>query len=173
MTPGRAASPRSLRAFSDALAQRLSAAGAQVTRRLAIRIGTTAYLLALEDAGEIVPLPVVAAVPWTKRWFRGLANVRGRLVGVVDLADLSGEPPLSPELAPQLLVAGLRQQAPVGLLVTRAFGLRNVAELQPAAAAESGLPWRGARWRDAQGTEFFDLNLAGLLADERFTAIGV
>ena len=56
--------------------------------RLAVRIGEDRYLLDMAVAGEIVSLPAGCAVPWTKPWYRGLANVRGRLVGVVDLPQL-------------------------------------------------------------------------------------
>lgn len=81
-----------LREFSTQLAERLKAAPARaaVPMRLAVRIGEVGYLLPMDAAGEIVAVPDIAPVPWTKPWYRGLANVRGRLVGVVDLVQFTG-----------------------------------------------------------------------------------
>ena len=73
--------PDKLRDFSSRLAERLrtAPAAAAASLRLAGRIGAKAYLVEMASAGEIVPLADVAPVPWTKPWYRGLANVRGRL----------------------------------------------------------------------------------------------
>ena len=89
---------RRLREFAAALAEKLRATPSadQAPARLAVRIGEDRYLLDMAVAGEIVAVPAIAPVPWTKPWFRGLANVRGRLIGVVDLPNLAGRAPLPP-----------------------------------------------------------------------------
>ena len=81
-----------LREFSTQLAQRLKEAPGMATEptRLALRVGSENFLVEMGLAGEIVPLPDIAPVPWTKPWYRGLANVRGRLIGVVDLLQQRG-----------------------------------------------------------------------------------
>ncbi|WP_198425320.1 chemotaxis protein CheW, partial [Acinetobacter baumannii] len=57
---------------------------------LAVAIGNERYLLELSEAGEIVaPLPL-ARVPLTEPWYLGLTNVRGSLLGVIDLARYFG-----------------------------------------------------------------------------------
>ena len=85
-----------LREFSTQLAQRLKEAPNKPVEptRLAIRIGSENYLIEMALAGEIVSLPDITPVPWTRPWYRGLANVRGRLIGVVDLMHLMGREPL-------------------------------------------------------------------------------
>ena len=95
-----------LREFSTQLAQRLKEAPNQPTEptRLAVRIGVENYLIEMALAGEIVSLPEVAPVPWTRPWYRGLANVRGRLIGVVDLMQLTGRDPLPADQSQQLIV---------------------------------------------------------------------
>ena len=85
----------------------------------------------MNSAGEIVTAPPVTPVPWTKPWFLGLANVRGRLVGVIDLMRLAGGTPIAAEDAQQLVVFNEKQKMNVGLLITRAFGLRNIKDLEP------------------------------------------
>src|SRR5512134_305722 len=90
-----------LREFSTQLAQRLKEAPDLPTEptRLAVRVGSENFLVEMGLAGEIVSLPDIAPVPWTKPWYRGLANVRGRLVGVVDLMHMNGRDALPAEQA--------------------------------------------------------------------------
>lgn len=92
------------------------AAGAVLAaERLAVRVGNLHLLLAA-DAGREVILPLPASpLPHTPAWLLGIANVRGALVPVVDLAaalevernDLS---------RPYLLILGAGDDA-IGLLV--------------------------------------------------------
>lgn len=165
-----------LREFSTQLAQRLKEAPGLPTEptRLAVRIGDTNFLVEMGFAGEIVPLPDVAPVPWTKPWYRGLANVRGRLVGVIDLLQLTGRPALPPEQAQQVLVFGEGLAVNAGVLVTRAFGIRNLKDLValPAAGA-SAASWEQVRYRDADGLAFTELDLRELARSAAFAAIGV
>ena len=99
-------------------------------------------------AGEIVPLPDIAPVPWTKPWYRGLANVRGRLIGVVDLLQLTGREPLPAEQAQQILVFGEGLAVNAGILITRAFGIRNLKDLTALPpAGESAANWEQVRYR--------------------------
>lgn len=164
-----------LREFSLQLAARLKAAGDMQREplRLALRIGARGFLLDMGAAAEIVATPQITPVPWTRPWFRGLANVRGRLVGVVDLVHLAGQSPLAPEHAQQLLVFGEPLRANAGVLVTRAFGLRNLNDLSPLEPAAAAPPWEAACWRDLDGAVLTELNLGGLVASETFAAIGV
>jgi twitching motility protein PilI len=175
--PGGESLPRSrrLRDFSTQLAERLKTATSAPTEpmRLAIRIGEASYLLDMNAAAEIVATPPITPVPWTRPWFRGLTNVRGRLIGVIDLQHLSGRSPLSAELAQQLLVFGDSLRGNGGVLVTRAFGLRNLADLEPLGPATEGAdPWEGARWRDLNGNELAELNLAALVSSDAYASIG-
>ena len=65
-----------LREFSTQLAQRLKEAPNKPTEptRLAIRIGSENYLVEMALAGEIVSLPEITPVPWTRPWYRELAT---------------------------------------------------------------------------------------------------
>lgn len=165
-----------LREFSTQLAERLKAAPQTPAEpmRLAVRIGTENYLLAMEQAGEIVAVPDIAPVPWTKPWYRGLANVRGRLVGVIDLMQLSGRPPLAPDQASQMLVLGENLKCNAAILVTRAFGLRNLKDLEPAGGSGDGAPpWEAGRFRDLNATVLTELDLGRLVTAEAFASISI
>lgn len=165
-----------LREFSTQLAQRLKEAPGLPTEpnRLAVRVGSENFLIEMSVAGEIVPLADIAPVPWTKPWYHGLANVRGRLIGVVDLLQLTGRDPLPPEQAQQMLVLGEGLSVNAGILITRAFGIRNLKDLTALpAAGESAANWEQVRYRGADGVAFTELDLRELVRSPAFAVIGV
>ena len=87
------ANREALRELQTRLASRLQAArteGTSVSSWLAVESAGSFYLLPLGQSGEIFPWASVQAVPYTQSWFLGVANLRGALVGVVDLAGLLG-----------------------------------------------------------------------------------
>jgi twitching motility protein PilI len=165
----------SMREFSARLAQRLNEAPEREmpVARLGVRIGSRGYLVEMASIGEVAPAPAIARVPWTRPWFRGLANVRGRLVGVYDLPQMAGEEPVRDDQAMQLLVLGEALKVNAALLITRAFGLRSAKELESLPQAEAAASWEGARYRDAGGMTLTELDLARLVTDERFSSIGI
>jgi twitching motility protein PilI len=176
MATQRDVSPRQLvklREFSTQLAQRLKEAPNLPTEptRLAIRMGLENYLVEMGLAAEIVSLPETARVPWTKPWYRGLANVRGRLVGVIDLQHLMGREPLAAEQGQQLLVLGEGLGVAAGILITRAFGIRNLKDLESVDATVSASGWERSRYRDLEGLMLTELDLREVAAAPAFTAI--
>ncbi len=167
-----------LREFSTQLAQRLKEAPNLPTEptRLAVRIGVENFLIEMALAGEIVSLPDISPVPWTRPWYRGLANVRGRLIGVVDLQQLTGREPLSAEQSQQVLVFGEALGVNAGIVVTRAFGIRNLKDLtllDGATAPRARPDWEQARYRDNDGLTMTELDLRELAKSPNFVSIGV
>lgn len=163
-----------LREFSRQLAERIKAAPLRATEpmRLAVRIGAASYLLPMAAAGEIVAATDIAPVPWTKPWYRGLTNVRGRLIGVIDLLQFSGRGALPVDQSTQLLVFGESLAVNAGVLITRAFGLRNLNELEPLGpAGDDAASWETVRYRDLDGTVLTELDLGVLIATDAFAAI--
>ena len=147
---------------------------AEENRKLAIRIGADSFLLDVLGAGEIVAVPAVTPVPWTQPWFRGLTNVRGRLIGVIDLQHLGGGAPLAPDQAGQLVVLNPGLRYNVGLLATRAFGLRGRNDLTGREDRhDDARPWEIATWRDADGMRLVEIDLQRLMDWDAFVNIGI
>jgi twitching motility protein PilI len=163
-----------LRDFSTQLAARLKAASNTPIEplRLAVKIGPLGYLVDMNTVAEIVALPGIVPVPWTQPWYRGLTNVRGRLVGVVDLMHFMGREPLAADEASQLLVLGDSLNVNAALLITRAFGLRNLDELEALGSGAAAAPWEALRYRDIDGAQLTEVSLERLVASERFATIG-
>jgi twitching motility protein PilI len=162
-----------LRQYQEQLLERMLAArtssGAHA-HQLGIEIGARRYLLDLLEAGEIVPLPAIAPVPLTQAWYLGLANVRGSLVGVVDLARYleQGQDGVPPAGSARLVTFAAGLGFPCALLVDRVVGLRQAADMTPAAMTPEG-----GSLRDADGREWIPLSLTGLVREERFLQIGL
>jgi twitching motility protein PilI len=155
-----------LRDYQAQLLERMQAAqsgAAQDHHQLGVAIGEGRYLLELTEAGEIVPLAPLAGVPLTEAWYLGLANVRGSLLGVIDLAryldadaGAAGPDARLVSLAPRL---GFN----CALLVTRVYGLRRASAMERV----------GAQLRDADGHAWTPLSLAALVREERFLHVSL
>ena len=79
---------QALREFQSRLAMRLQAAQAAgvAASWLAVEAGAQRLLFPLSHAGEIFSWTDVQRVPYVQPWFMGVANLRGGLSGVIDLA---------------------------------------------------------------------------------------
>jgi twitching motility protein PilI len=163
-----------LRQYQEELLERMQAArtgSGQRTHQLGVEIGGERYLLDLIEAGEIVAVPPLTSVPLTQPWYLGLANIRGSLVGVVDLARFFGTQPNAQrghEGAPSGPAARLVTFAPAlglpcGFLAARVHGLRQAADMTQ----------QEGRLVDADGHAWTPLALAALAQDERFLQVGL
>ncbi len=76
--------------FQTRLAGRLQSAegnaGTESAIWLAVEIAGVGFMFPLNYSGEIFPWFEPQAIPYTKEWFLGVANLRGALCGVVSLA---------------------------------------------------------------------------------------
>jgi len=163
----------SLREFQQGLAQRLREAEAEAepTSRLSVEAGRRNWLLKLDEAGEMLPLPEISGVPLTRPWYLGLANIRGVLSSVVDFgAFMDGEPTVrTPEC--RLLLITERFQSFSGLLISRMLGLKNVQTMQLVEGALDR-PWIGAAYRDQDGRVWNELNMGALVSHDDFLQVG-
>jgi twitching motility protein PilI len=142
--------------------------------RLAARIGNFSVLFDMQHVSEIIATPTPTPVPWTQAWFRGLCNVRGRLIGVIDLQQFCGSPPLTADRAQQLIVLNEALKIQAGILISRAFGLRKLGGMQQVAQfANAQRPWEIALYRDAQGETLTEIDLACLIKHDMFKNIGI
>lgn len=168
------------------LAQRLMAAesgGAAAASWLAVQSAGHHFLLPLGLAGEICALSGLQAVPHARPWFLGVQNVRGSLMGVVDLAGFLALGSVAAALGTQSLqsaqerrVVTLSSQLEVncGLLVERLLGLRSSADFPTSAPAPEGAPaYLGQGLLDAQGTLWRELDLRALAQSPAFLSISL
>ncbi len=161
-----------LQQFQETLAERLrEATQSPADSRLAFESGSCAYLVRLDDTSEVVPPPECTPVPLTRPWLLGLANVRGRLVSVVDFSAFLGEPATVITPQARLVLLSERFGSHAGLLVGRVLGLRSIEALQKREGAPAG-DWLGALYGQPEGPELRELDLGALAASERFLQAG-
>jgi twitching motility protein PilI len=176
-----------LRELQSRLAERLQAARTETRASswLAVECAGAGLLMPLATAGEIFPAGALLPVPHTQPWFLGVANLRGGLHGVVDLAAFLGlRTPLAPDTVrdqARLLAFNPSLGSHCAVLIDRLAGLRSRQQLQPdtaeperSASPESpALPAfaAGGRWRDADGRVWQEIDLAALARHELFLAI--
>ena len=170
------ANKQALRELQSRLAERLQAARTQVRGQswLAIECSGRGFLLPLREAGEIFALTPVLPVPYSHPWFLGVANLRGHLHGVVDLAAFLGVKTHAAGRDPPRLV-GFNPALDINcvLLVDRLSGLRSDDELTPEPHADGVArpAFAGVQMRDAAGRLWQELKLSELVGDEAFLKI--
>lgn len=169
------AKKEALRELQSRLAERLQAARTQQrgSSWLAVECSGRGILFPLREAGEIFALSPLVPVPHTHRWFMGVANLRGHLHGVVDLAGFLGIK-ASDAVPAQGQLVGFNQSLDLNcvLLVDRLAGLRSEEQLQRESDDGQARPaFVGARYRDGSGRLWQELSLAALAGDEAFLRI--
>jgi len=164
-----------LREFQMSVAERLRTASTTRTAlssRLGFQMGGDNWFVALNQVSEVIPVPSTVTVPLTHSWFRGVANVRGNLYGVVDFSAFQGGEAVSPGMERRVILVSERLVAGAGLLVSRMLGLRNPEQFTPAARAADAAPWVGAAYTDTGGFRWTELDLSALVREPRFLEVG-
>lgn len=171
-----------LRAFQSRLASRLQAARSTdvAAAWLAVEAGDAKYLFPLGHAGEIFPWTPPQPVPYTEPWFLGVANLRGGLYGVVELASFAaGDATAAPagdasRTGARLVALNELLEVNCALLVDRLVGLRGVEAFATSKAPPADAPaWLGHSYADAAGAQWQEINLQALSQQPRFLSIGV
>ncbi len=96
---------------------------------IAFNLGGVSLVVGMDGIGEIATLPEVTRVPGAKYWVRGIANVRGNLLPVLDLFGLLNDyEKESPECHAMLVVSVGDLEA--GLMVDEVAGMRHYTDDQ-------------------------------------------
>ena len=171
---------QSLKELQERLAQRLTVAKTQAVSAtwLAVEAGGQRYLLPLVQSGEIFPWAPVQKVPYTKFWYVGVANLRGGLHGVVDLAALvAGQRMSSPvhdRVGSESRLVSLHSALSINavLWIDRLLGLRNPGMFSAVADSPATSPGYVTRLLiDLQGQAWQELDLQALVNEPEFLAI--
>lgn len=91
---------------------------------IGFRIGEMKFVTPVDEVAELLTYPQLWRVPGTKSWVRGVANIRGNLLPILDLQDYLTKKVTSLTPASRVLVvnhAGVFS----GLLVDAVLGLKH------------------------------------------------
>jgi twitching motility protein PilI len=173
------ANRQALRELQTRLAERLQVARTEgvAAAWLAVEAGGQKYLFPLSQSGEIFPWVSAQPVPYTQAWFVGVANLRGGLFGVVDLARFAN--PAAPSHRTELSHSDARLVAlnsaldvNCALLVDRLAGLRKQDAFADFAAKHDNSPdFFGNQYIDHVGERWQEINLQTLARQDHFLTI--
>ncbi len=96
----------------------------EIWHGISYSFGEFTLLSPLAEVSEIAPCPQISLLPGVKPWVRGVANVRGSLITVIDLAAYLGLRP--PQVHQNCRVLVINQPGLMaGVLVDEVHGLRH------------------------------------------------
>lgn len=173
---------QSLKELQERLAQRLTAAKTEAVTAtwLALEAGGQRLLLPLVQSGEIFPWSTVQPVPYTKPWYVGVANLRGGVHGVIDLAALlGGGAARSAQRPADRVTSDSRLVSLHGALglnavlwIDRLLGLRSPGSFRAVADRPAHAPPYATRTLiDDSGQSWLELDLQLLVNEPEFLAI--
>ncbi|HUR88150.1 MAG TPA: chemotaxis protein CheW [Ramlibacter sp.] len=173
------ANREALRELQARLASRLQAARTEGVQAswLAVESGGRKFLFPLAQSGEIFPFSSTLPVPYTQTWFLGVANLRGGLYGVVDLASyVGGHAPTQRSDAgraeSRLVALNSALEINCALLIDKLAGLRNLDAFSTSSAPPEGAPdYFGTGYTDANGAYWQEINLQALAQQPQFLSI--
>lgn len=159
----------SLREFQQNVLNRLQqqeALGVHAST-LGVQVGKDYWLVEMGDISEVLPPPPMTPVPLTKPWYHGVANIRGNLYSISDLAVFLGQPETVQDGQNRVLLVNPKFAFSAGLLVTRVLGLRDATNWQRTESAE------GVDYQDDRGRTWHQLDVSKLLQQPEFLQIGI
>ncbi len=96
---------------------------------LGFRLADLQFVTSLSQISEVLPCPAITPVPGTRRWVKGIANVRGNLFTIIDLPEYFGKEPVLMNDRARLLIMNI-PNFNTALLVNEVLGLRHFDEEQ-------------------------------------------
>ena len=94
---------------------------------IGFRIGDINLVAPLKQVNEILHFPRITVVPGTQRWVKGVANIRGTLLPIIDLQGFLHDKPITHTNRTRVLVVK-RDELSVGLVVSEVLGLKHFQE---------------------------------------------
>ena len=134
----------------------------ETARYLTFRLGDELFAINVFKAREVLDLSHITRVPTAPGYLRGVVNVRGNAIPVVDLRSKFGLPQAEDTLNTRIIVMELQVDGEPIVVGGLADAVHEVLELEPHEINDP--PSLGLRWRT-------DLILGMGRRDDRFTII--
>lgn len=158
-----------LRQYQQDLSNRMQEKSREDERvsALGVEVGSELYLIEMSDISEVLSVPDLTAVPLAKPWCRGVANVRGNLYSIVDLAAFMGYDSTQRGMRSRILLIAPKHNFNTGLLVDRVLGLCNPRNWHRSETDSEVL------YENNTGQTWRQLNIPELLEQPEFLHAGI
>jgi twitching motility protein PilI len=163
----------SLRDYQTSILARLEdvkKAGAEAPAGyLGVVIGSKNVLVNLQEISETLPVSDIQRVPIVKPWFIGVANVRGVLYAINDLAQMLENTFTSISSNARLLLMSDTVTSNVAFVVDKMIGLRKLDEMKlREEAAEETACLKTQTYEDAENRVWHMLDCDKLVRSKEF-----
>lgn len=91
------------------------------------RLAEMQLVTPLDQVLEVLPAPIVTLVPGVRSWVKGVANIRGNLYTIVDLAEYFGKPSVFADDRARIMILNM-PGLNAAVLVHEVLGLRHFDE---------------------------------------------
>jgi len=91
---------------------------------IAFRVGEFRFVAPLPQVNEVLHYPSLTSFPGTKPWVKGIANIRGSLVPVMDMSAYLGKKHIGVNNQSRIIIVQ-RETITVGLLIDEVQGLKH------------------------------------------------
>ncbi|MPZ46153.1 MAG: chemotaxis protein CheW [Betaproteobacteria bacterium] len=139
--------------------------------RLGIQLGDDHWLIDLADVNEVIPVPELTEVPFTRHWFAGVTSIRGNPVAVVDLNAFFGGAQTEAGERARLAVVAQCHRINSALLVGCVLGLQPFDRFVREPDGVPQAPWIEGLYRDPDEQRWTALSMHGLLGHPDFLRI--
>lgn len=137
---------------------------------MGFQVGGLRVVCAMDEISEVLKVPRVTALPGVKSWILGVANVRGRLIPVIDLHEYLGMAPTLPMAQWRVLVVE-EGNLVAGLLVEQSLGMQHFLQDSFETGSFEVLgalqPFIRGAFRHG-GRVFYEAHLKSILKDDKF-----
>lgn len=162
-----------LREFQEAILLRLKEATAKgsavSTSRLGVIIGSKRVLINLNQVSEVLPVPPMQNVPLTLPWFLGVANVRGNLYNITDLAQFMGLPPTPKSTNNRIVLINSETTTQAAIVIDSLVGLRSIeAMISKPKTKNKEAFFSKNLYEDGDKNEWLELDIEALVQDKAF-----
>lgn len=140
---------------------------------IGFRLGGRRFVASMDEVTEILTCPPLSPVPRTKSWVRGIANVRGTLLPVMDLGGFLGRHASVFTRFSRVIVIQ-RDGINAGLLVDEVLGMRHFFEEERVAAPadlDAGLQPLVTGGFDRDGGIWLLFSMRALVAHPQFLKV--
>ncbi|MFT3867986.1 MAG: chemotaxis protein CheW [Nibricoccus sp.] len=117
----------------------------ETARYLTFRLGDEVFAINVFKAREVLDLSHITRVPTAPGYLRGVVNVRGNAIPVVDLRNKFGLPQTADTLHTRIIVMDLQMDGQTVVVGGLADAVHEVLELEPQDINDP--PSLGMRWR--------------------------
>lgn len=103
----------------------------ETSQYMTFKLGDELFAINVAQVREVLEVPLITRVPTAPKYMRGVVNVRGQSIPVVNLRTRFGLPPGTETVQTRIIVMELNLDGEVAVLGGMADSVHEVIELEP------------------------------------------